>query len=121
MEYYHPLFLYEFFWNLINAGLLIYISKRFRSWLRRGDLFLMYLVIYSIGRFSLEFLRLDPSPLAMLNINQTLMAVVFVSSLVVLYLRHRFAGPQPLEAPVDATLAAQDPDTESTVSASSEH
>jgi len=49
----------------------------------------MYLIIYPVGRFFLEFLRLDPSPLAGLNVNQTFMAVIAISSAVGLLWRHR--------------------------------
>lgn len=92
-EYYHPLFLYEFLWNLMNAGVLIYLSRRLKEWLRPGDLFLIYLVIYPVGRFFLEFLRLDPSPVAGINVNQTLMGVIALASVAALIVRHRFPAP----------------------------
>ena len=96
VAYYHPLFLYEFVWNLLNAGTLIWLSRRFKDRLKAGDLFLIYLIIYGTGRFFLEYLRLDPSPVAGINANQTLMAVIVITSTVSLFLRHRFspAGPQ---------------------------
>ncbi len=71
VSYYHPLFLYESLWNLANMALLLWVSRRFKTWLRPGDLFLIYLVIYPLGRFMLEFLRLDASTVAGININQT--------------------------------------------------
>jgi phosphatidylglycerol:prolipoprotein diacylglycerol transferase len=97
--YFHPLFLYELIWNLLNAGLLVWLSRRFRDVLRRGDLFLIYLIFYSFGRFFLEFLRLDPSPVAGINVNQTLMAVIFVASTVGIILRHRFVANEPAAVP----------------------
>jgi phosphatidylglycerol---prolipoprotein diacylglyceryl transferase len=100
VEYYHPLFLYECLWNLMNAGVLIYISRKYRSWLKPGDVFLFYLIIYATGRFMLEFLRLDPSPVAGINANQTLMAVVWVCSIITLLVRHRndrTASAQPVQ------------------------
>lgn len=105
VSYYHPLFLYEFIWNLLNAGILIWLSRRLKGWLRRGDLFLIYLVFYGVGRFFLEFLRLDPSPVVGINVNQTLMATIAVVSTVALIVRHRFIGPEP-----DAALVEQAPD-----------
>lgn len=93
VAYYHPLFLYEFIWNMFNAGLLLYLSRRFREWLRPGDLFLIYAFIYAVGRFALEFLRLDPSPVGNLNINQTIMALVAVATALIFFLRHRQAQP----------------------------
>lgn len=89
VPYYHPLFLYEFIWNLMNAGVLIWISRRFKDRLLNGDLFLIYLIFYGFGRFFLEFLRLDPSPVAGINANQTLMAVIVVGSTAALLIRHR--------------------------------
>lgn len=107
VDYYHPLFLYEFIWNLINAGFLIWISRRFKDRLMRGDVFLAYIVIYAIGRFLLEFLRLDISPVAGINVNQTFMAVIGVAAAVFFIWRHR-AGPA--QVAVKATDAAHPDD-----------
>ena len=89
VEYYHPLFLYESLWNLMNMFLLLWISRRFQDSLKDGDIFLTYLVIYPTGRFLLDFLRLDASLVGGININQTIMAVVAVCAGAALYLRHR--------------------------------
>jgi phosphatidylglycerol:prolipoprotein diacylglycerol transferase len=87
--YYHPLFLYESLWNLANAGFLLWFARKMGARLKDGDLFLTYLVTYPVFRFFLEFLRLDPSPVAGIDINQALMAVVAVCAAVGLFLRHR--------------------------------
>lgn len=89
VEYYHPLFLYESLWNLMNMFLLLWISRRFAGSLKNGDIFLSYLVIYPVGRFLLDFLRLDASLVGGLNINQTVMGVVALFAGITLYLRHR--------------------------------
>ncbi|HZM24147.1 MAG TPA: prolipoprotein diacylglyceryl transferase [Anaerolineales bacterium] len=89
VEYYHPLFLYESVWNFGNMFLLLWISRRFADRLKNGDIFLIYLVIYPVGRFLLDFLRLDASMVSGMNINQTVMAVVTVCACAALYLRHR--------------------------------
>lgn len=91
---YHPTFLYESLWNLINMGVLLLLSHKFSQKLKSGDIFLVYLIIYSAGRFALEFVRIDYSPIAGLNINQTLMGVVFVLSLLGLILRHVLKKPE---------------------------
>jgi phosphatidylglycerol:prolipoprotein diacylglycerol transferase len=57
--------------------------------LKSGDIFLTYLIIYPLGRFLLEFLRLDASLVAGLNANQTVMAIVALTAAAVLYWRHR--------------------------------
>jgi phosphatidylglycerol---prolipoprotein diacylglyceryl transferase len=89
IAYYHPLFFYEFLWNIGNMVVLLLISNRLRHRLKMGDVFLTYLVIYPLGRFLLEFLRLDPSPLAGININQTIMLVIMVIAGTLLIIRHR--------------------------------
>lgn len=88
-ERFHPLFLYESIWNLLSAGLLYWLWKRHGSRLQRGDLFLVYLITYPVGRFLLEFLRLDYVPLFGINLNQALMALVALASALALYWRHR--------------------------------
>ena len=88
-EYYHPLFLYESIWNLANMGLLIWITRRYPGWLKTGDVFLIYLVVYPVGRFLLEFLRLDASQLNGINANQTFMAIVALCATSALIWRHR--------------------------------
>jgi phosphatidylglycerol:prolipoprotein diacylglycerol transferase len=86
---YHPLFLYESIWNLLNMGLLLWMGRKLSNLLRPGDIFLTYLVVYPVGRFFLEFLRLDPSPVSGLNINQTLMAVTAIGASIALIIRLR--------------------------------
>jgi phosphatidylglycerol---prolipoprotein diacylglyceryl transferase len=41
-----------------------------RGPLKNGDIFLVYLVVYPVGRFLLDFLRLDASMVGGININQ---------------------------------------------------
>jgi phosphatidylglycerol---prolipoprotein diacylglyceryl transferase len=91
-EYYHPLFLYESLWNLGNMFLMLWISRRFADQLKNGDIFLIYLVAYPVGRFLLDFLRLDASMVGGININQSIMAVVAVCAALTLLLRHRLNG-----------------------------
>ncbi len=89
VAYYHPLFLYESLWNLGNMAILLWLARRFPDRLKPGDIFLSYLVIYPLGRFLFDFLRLDASQLAGVNANQTLMAVVALLAGASLFLRHR--------------------------------
>lgn len=56
---FHPTFLYEFLLNVLAFFLLLGLEKRFN--LRWGKLFAAYLVIYSVIRFFVESIRLDPS------------------------------------------------------------
>jgi len=87
--YYHPLFLYESLWNLGNMAILLWVGRRYPDRVKEGDLFLLYMVIYPIGRFLLDFLRLDASMLGGINANQSVMAVVALLAATTLFLRHR--------------------------------
>jgi len=64
-EYFHPVFLYECLGNLAIAVILFLIMRwRLKEGDRQtGNVFLLYLVLYSAQRFLLEFLRVDYSPL----------------------------------------------------------
>jgi phosphatidylglycerol:prolipoprotein diacylglycerol transferase len=90
--HFHPLFLYESLWNLGNMALLLWAGRRFAKRLLPGDLFLVYLIGYPVGRFLLEFIRLDSAQIAGLNANQTFMALVAIAAGITLFLRHRRAA-----------------------------
>ncbi len=86
---YHPIFLYESLWNLASVVVMLWLSRRYRDWLKPGDLFIVYLISYPIIRILLEFLRLDASEVGGFNANQTFMALVLTAAIVGLFLRHR--------------------------------
>ncbi|API93468.1 prolipoprotein diacylglyceryl transferase [Virgibacillus pantothenticus] len=53
---YHPTFLYESVWNILVFALLL-LLRRFNP--LRGEIFLSYAIMYSIGRFFIEDMRTD--------------------------------------------------------------
>ena len=93
-ERFHPLFLYESLWNLASFFFLTWLWRKYGPRMKTGDLFFVYLITYPVGRFLLEFLRLDYVPLFGVNFNQALMLVVAVLSGIILWLRHRRAPAQ---------------------------
>jgi prolipoprotein diacylglyceryl transferase len=58
-ETFHPTFLYEAMWCVGAALVLLAIERLFR--IRPGGLFALYVLLYSIGRFWIETMRIDPS------------------------------------------------------------
>ncbi|MGV8145132.1 MAG: prolipoprotein diacylglyceryl transferase [Alkaliphilus sp.] len=52
----HPTFLYESLWNLLVFAFLLYYSKRKKY---EGQIFLLYIGMYSFARFFIEALRID--------------------------------------------------------------
>ena len=67
---------------------LLWLGRRFDKRLLPGDLFLVYLITYPMGRFFLDFIRLDAAQLGGINVNQTVMLVVALSSAATLLFRH---------------------------------
>jgi phosphatidylglycerol:prolipoprotein diacylglycerol transferase len=83
--YYHPTFLYESIWNIIGFILLLSLRK---VNLRRGELFLTYVIWYSIGRFFIEGLRTDSLMLTEhLRIAQTISIALIILAVVLIVLR----------------------------------
>ncbi|MFE4129324.1 prolipoprotein diacylglyceryl transferase [Peribacillus sp. YIM B13482] len=87
--YYHPTFLYESIWNIV--GVIILLSLR-KVNLRRGELFLTYVIWYSIGRFYIEGMRTDSLMLTeSLRIAQVI-SIVLVVVAIVLVVYRRVSG-----------------------------
>ncbi|CAN7335819.1 prolipoprotein diacylglyceryl transferase [Peribacillus frigoritolerans] len=87
--YYHPTFLYESIWNIL--GVIILLSLR-KVNLRRGELFLTYVIWYSIGRYFIEGLRTDSLMLTeSLRIAQVI-SIVLVAVAIALVVYRRVRG-----------------------------
>jgi phosphatidylglycerol:prolipoprotein diacylglycerol transferase len=86
---FQPLFLYESIWNFMVMGFLLWMERKYERILKEGDIFLMYLVGYSTGRFFLEFLRLDAPRIGTINFNQTFVLGVGLVAGFLLFWRHR--------------------------------
>ncbi|MEG3070813.1 MAG: prolipoprotein diacylglyceryl transferase [Candidatus Syntrophopropionicum ammoniitolerans] len=61
-QFHHPTFLYESLWNLAVFTFLIYIFRRRQF---NGQVMLLYLALYSVGRFFVESLRMDSEMLGL--------------------------------------------------------
>jgi prolipoprotein diacylglyceryl transferase len=58
-ELFHPAFLYESLWSILGVAVLLFIERKINpQW---GELFAGYLIWYSVGRFMIEQIRLDPA------------------------------------------------------------
>ncbi|HSL73247.1 MAG TPA: prolipoprotein diacylglyceryl transferase [Ilumatobacteraceae bacterium] len=104
---FHPTFLYESLWSLGLCLLLLWIDRRFRP--APGQLFVMYVMGYGLGRFWVEGLRIDPADeLAGLRLNQWVALAAVVGAAVVLawMRRHPFPEPVTAEPELDDDLSA---------------
>ncbi|MDD6033557.1 MAG: prolipoprotein diacylglyceryl transferase [Oscillospiraceae bacterium] len=75
----HPCFLYESIWCLIGFGLLFWYSRHRRF---DGEIFLMYLGWYGLGRVFIEGLRTDSLMLGNLRVSQLLAGILVAASLI---------------------------------------
>jgi phosphatidylglycerol:prolipoprotein diacylglycerol transferase len=100
---FHPLFLYESIWNFIAFAVLLRLSLKPPKWMRPGDIFLLYIMQYSVIRFLLEFLRVEVTLVAGINWSQVVTVIAFALALIVFVLRR---GTAPASAD-SATPAAQ--------------
>jgi phosphatidylglycerol---prolipoprotein diacylglyceryl transferase len=56
---FHPTFLYEALWDVLVCLVLLWVARHFSERLKAGDVFMLYVSLYSVGRFLIETLRVD--------------------------------------------------------------
>lgn len=97
---FHPLFLYEALWNFLAFIVLLNVFQRYRSRLRSGDMFLLYMAQYSFIRFLLEFLRVEVAyfPGTSINSAQVIAGLAFLVSVGLFLYRHRPGAVEKLPA-----------------------
>ncbi|HEX2985955.1 MAG TPA: prolipoprotein diacylglyceryl transferase [Caproiciproducens sp.] len=80
----HPCFLYESLWCLLGFILLHIFSRKFRRY--DGQVFLLYLTWYGVGRFFIEGLRTDSliTPILPIRVSQLVAAITVLTSIVLL-------------------------------------
>ncbi len=90
----HPTFLYESVWNLVGFAFIHYLSKRRKY---DGQVFLMYLFWYGLGRVWVEGLRVDSLMLNNFRVSQVLAgACVLLAGGLLLYLHKKPHDPNQL-------------------------
>ncbi|MEU6778877.1 prolipoprotein diacylglyceryl transferase [Nonomuraea angiospora] len=118
---YHPTFLYESLWDVALGFVLLFAGRRFA--LHHGRLFALYVAGYTLGRFWIEGLRIDPVggvdhavTLLGLRLNQWTSIVLFVAALAYFWLTRKRDSVEivaPAEPADPAHLADQaDADSE---------
>lgn len=82
LETFHPTFLYELIWCLLVAYLLIKLPGSIKKLVtRKGDIFALYVLAYTLGRLWIETLRIDESNLILgLRLNVWVSLIVIVAS-----------------------------------------
>jgi phosphatidylglycerol---prolipoprotein diacylglyceryl transferase len=108
---FQPLFLYELTWDALGFVVLYFISRRFKDRLRSGDLLLLYLIWFPIGRFFIEFMRSDSwfFPGTPFDLVHLLSAIAVISSATILILRHRHQPASEAQQP-EVSVETEDAD-----------
>ena len=95
---YHPTFLYESFWNIVVFTILILMRKYNPL---RGEIFLSYAILYSIGRFFIEGLRTDSLYVfGELRTAQAISIVIIVASIILIIYRRKTTTVRYLDVPI---------------------
>jgi prolipoprotein diacylglyceryl transferase len=121
---FQPTFLYEAIWDVGVAGLVIWADRRFK--LGHGRAFALYVAAYTVGRFWIEDLRVDPANhLLGLRLNDWTAILVFLGAITYFVLSarrrpgrevvDRGEGPQapPGESESQSESAGEVPDASS--------
>ena len=95
---FHPTFLYESLWNLVGVALLLILDRRFNF--RRGRLFWLYAMYYTLGRVWIEAMRIDDAEQINLfgittRLNVWTSIFVFVAALIVFIVLGRIKPKEP--------------------------
>jgi prolipoprotein diacylglyceryl transferase len=78
---FHPTFLYESLWCLGAAVVVVWVDRRLR--LGHGRAFMLYVALYTAGRFWIELLRIDDANHILgLRVNTWVSTLVFVGAVV---------------------------------------
>jgi phosphatidylglycerol:prolipoprotein diacylglycerol transferase len=89
-NHFHPLFLYESLWNLLGFSILMILGRKLKNRLFNGEIFSLYVLWYSVGRFFLENLKPNVWTLAGVATAQWIAgAAALIVIAVFIYRRHR--------------------------------
>ncbi len=91
----HPVIVYEMVWNMLVLALIWKLRGRLAP---PGMLFALYLMLYSLGRFFIQFLRLDKEWFAGLQEAHLISLAVLLVTVPLLAYRARFVRPAPAPA-----------------------
>lgn len=104
---FHPTFFYEAIWNVVGFALLWWGGRRLKDWLRDGDVFLLYLIWYPVGRFWVEMLRPDAWRIGALATAQWIAIGCIIAAVALLIVNHRRPRPAPPAAAPSPVVEAE--------------
>ncbi len=73
----HPTFLYESLWNIVVFIFLLWYRRKGRK--EDGEVFLLYAILYSVGRFFVEGLRTDSLMFGGFRVAQVISIIIIIT------------------------------------------
>lgn len=88
---FHPTFAYEMLWNFATAGLLLWLSRRYKDQIKPGTIFAGWLLLAGFGRVWIEFFRPDQPKIPDLGISYSAVfaALMAIAGAVLLMIRYK--------------------------------
>lgn len=86
----HPTVFYEIIWNMVSLAIVWKLRGRLKP---DGSIWMLYLTLYAIGRFSVQWLRLDPVKFWGLQEAHIIAILVLLVTIPYLVLKTRFVKP----------------------------
>ncbi len=113
--YVHPTFLYESLWNLVGFILLHFFSKKRKY---DGQVFVLYIGWYGLGRMMIEGLRNDSLMLGSMRVSKLLAAILLIAAVIILLYNWLFKKHDSSELYVNrAACATEGAEAEETAEA----
>ncbi len=85
---FQPTFAYEMVWDVFSFVVVLLVAHRVK--LRRGYLFAVYAMAYTVGRFWIEYLRIDPAhKYGPFRLNDYTSFIVFAAATIMIFTRGR--------------------------------
>ncbi len=91
--HFHPLFFYEFLWDLLGCVLLLFIGRKWQKRLLNGDIFFLYAIYYSAGRFYLEGLKINVWTIDSIPTARWITGIAIAVSTIIIIYRHYHHHP----------------------------
>lgn len=87
---FHPAFAYEILWNLLAAGILMWLALEFKKRIKPGSIFAGWLVLEGVGREIIEFFRPDQPRIPGTDISITRIAagVMIIAGIIALLIQY---------------------------------
>ncbi|MGM0410172.1 MAG: prolipoprotein diacylglyceryl transferase [Bacillota bacterium] len=94
-QYHHPAFLYESMWNFLSFLILIILRRK--EFIKKGDVFALYLILYSSGRFFIEKIRTDSLLFQGIMVARLISIIMIIVGIIIIIMRHRRENKRNVE------------------------